>query len=393
MHEMRKESDFLGDFLIPEAVWYGIHTARALENFYISGQCMSDQPFFVQAFAYIKMACARANQTCGVLDADRAQAISRACGRILAGDFPDQFCTDLIQGGAGTSVNMNVNEVIANIALVESGFRKGNYDELHPINHVNCSQSTNDTYPTAIALTLYKKTEVLLEVLEDLRAAFVHKASEFKGVLKWVGHNYRMPCPRLGDALNTLAFMQAEAPHVYCIIVCIFECIKQTIMSSMRLIPGLFFSFLIVSCQPSEKKIAAVENKDPQVFQLDKYKEGQVWSLSSKPANDSASLTILKVELSEKGDTILHVRLDRVLVYNPDLKVEDFRSVAHLPFSIQAIDSSVNELRRVQKDLPEYLSGYEKWKSAYDRDQGGYWKISVPHVVQQMNALIRKNKK
>ena len=184
MHEMRKESDFLGDLLIPETVWYGIHTARALENFNISGQSMAAQPFFVQAFASIKKACARANQTCGVLDANRAQAICDACDRILAGEFPDQFCTDLIQGGAGTSVNMNINEVIANIALVQAGFRKGSYEELDPINHVNCSQSTNDTYPTAIALTVYKKTELLMEVLEDLRAEFVHKASEFKGVLK-----------------------------------------------------------------------------------------------------------------------------------------------------------------------------------------------------------------
>ena len=164
-------------------------------------------------------------------------------------------------------------------------------------------------------------------------------------------------------------------------------------MPSMRLIPGLFYAFLIVSCQPSEKKIPVLESQDSQGFQLEKYKEGQVWSLLSKPANDSASLTILKVELSEKGDTIVHVRLDRVLVYNPDLKIEDFRSVAHLPFSVQAIDSSVIEIRSVQKDLPEFLSGYERWKSAYNKDQGGYWKMSVPIVLQQMNALIRKNKK
>jgi len=182
--DYRTEHDFIGEKQIADNAYYGVQTLRALENFNITGIRMNTQPLFIKAFAYVKKASAMANRDCGVLDAALAQAIMDASDRILNSEFHDQFITDLIQGGAGTSVNMNANEVVANIALEAMGHKKGEYDFLHPNNHVNCSQSTNDTYPTAICLTLYKKTELLIVALEELKFAFAKKAEEFSGVLK-----------------------------------------------------------------------------------------------------------------------------------------------------------------------------------------------------------------
>src|SRR4051812_42800664 len=125
-----------------------------------------------------------ANRDCGVLDGKIAEAIIFACDRLLAGEFMDQFVTDMIQGGAGTSTNMNVNEVIANIGLEHLGHEKGQYDFLHPNNHVNCSQSTNDAYPTALRIALYQKLGLYVAALESLKAAFALKAAEFSNVLK-----------------------------------------------------------------------------------------------------------------------------------------------------------------------------------------------------------------
>lgn len=182
--DVRIEHDFLGEKEIPNHVYYGIQTLRALENFTITGITNKEEPLFIIAFACVKKAAALANLDCGVLDPKKAEAIIYACDRLIAGEFKDQFVTDLIQGGAGTSVNMNMNEVIANIGLEYLGHKKGEYQYLHPNNHVNCSQSTNDTYPTAIMLALYRKVDVYLEALETLRAAFLLKADEFKDVLK-----------------------------------------------------------------------------------------------------------------------------------------------------------------------------------------------------------------
>lgn len=180
----RIEHDFIGERHIPENAYYGVQTVRAFENFRISGITMSSEPLFIKAFAYVKKAAAMANRDCGVLEPKFAEAILFACDKLLAGEYEDQFITDLIQGGAGTSVNMNVNEVIANIGLEYLGHKKGEYEFLHPNNHVNCSQSTNDTYPTALRMALYRKTDHYLESLAKLMEAFSKKGHEFNTVLK-----------------------------------------------------------------------------------------------------------------------------------------------------------------------------------------------------------------
>ena len=145
----RVETDSLGSREVPADAYWGIHTARALENFPISQRPISVYPDLVTALALVKQAAARANVEIGVLDRTKAEAIERACVEIRGGALHDQFCVGVIQGGAGTSTNMNSNEVIANRALELLGHGKGEYEHLHPIDDVNRSQSTNDTYPTA----------------------------------------------------------------------------------------------------------------------------------------------------------------------------------------------------------------------------------------------------
>ncbi|PTX15365.1 aspartate ammonia-lyase [Pontibacter mucosus] len=184
MSEFRTEHDFLGEMEIPNEVYYGIQTARALDNFHITGIPISTEPLLIKAFGYVKKAAALANRDCGVLQPEIADAICKACDKLIAGEYLDQFVTDMIQGGAGTSVNMNANEVIANIALEILGHPKGDYQYVHPNNHVNFSQSTNDAYPTAFRLALYHKIENFIESLEALQAAFAQKGEEFKNVLK-----------------------------------------------------------------------------------------------------------------------------------------------------------------------------------------------------------------
>ncbi len=184
MDTHRIEHDFLGEKEIPNEVYYGIQTTRALENFHITGTPISKEPLFIKAFAYVKKAAALANHQCGVLSREVTDAIVYASDKLIAGEYLDQFVTDMIQGGAGTSVNMNVNEVIANVGLEHMGHAKGMYNILHPNNHVNCSQSTNDAYPTAFRLALYWKIQAFIESLEALQQSFAQKAAEFKEVLK-----------------------------------------------------------------------------------------------------------------------------------------------------------------------------------------------------------------
>ena len=180
----RVEHDFLGEKEIPRDVYYGIQTLRAIENFHITGIQMKSEPIFVQALGYVKKAAAQANADLGALDKGIADAIVKASDRLINGEFLDQFPTDLIQGGAGTSVNMNANEVIANVALEMMGKEKGNYDFCHPNNHVNCSQSTNDAYPTAFRIALINKLTAYSESLRELADSFFAKGEEFRQVLK-----------------------------------------------------------------------------------------------------------------------------------------------------------------------------------------------------------------
>jgi len=180
----RIEKDFLGEKELPDGAYYGVQTQRGKDNFHITGIPMSAEPCFVQAFGYAKKAAAMANRDLGVLDAKVAGAIIGACDRLIAGEFRDQFVTDFIQGGAGTSTNMNANEVIANIALESLGHRKGEYQFVNPNDHVNFGQSTNDMYPTAFRLALILRLERYMEALTALQEAFYAKAREFRGVLK-----------------------------------------------------------------------------------------------------------------------------------------------------------------------------------------------------------------
>jgi aspartate ammonia-lyase len=182
--ESRPEADSLGSVQIPANAYWGVHTARALQNFPISHRPISIYPDLVHALAIVKQAAARANRDINVLDPQKAQWIDAACQRIRAGEFHNQFVVDVIQGGAGTSTNMNTNEVIANIALEQQGHQKGAYDILHPLDDVNRSQSTNDTYPTALKLALCFAIERLLAEHEQLRAAFAAKGEEFIDVIK-----------------------------------------------------------------------------------------------------------------------------------------------------------------------------------------------------------------
>ena len=180
----RIEKDFLGEKQIPDDAYYGVQTLRGKENFHITGIPMSTEPYFVKAFGYVKKAAALANRDLGVLDAKIADAIAAACDRLIAGEMRDQFVTDFIQGGAGTSTNMNANEVIANLALEQLGHKKGEYQYVNPNDHVNFGQSTNDIYPTAFRLALILRLASYMEALARLQEAFFAKGKEFDRVLK-----------------------------------------------------------------------------------------------------------------------------------------------------------------------------------------------------------------
>jgi len=180
----RVEHDMLGDLELPADAWYGVQTQRALDNFSITGVPISHFPELVNALAMVKLAAARTNSELGLLDGQKAGAIEAACQAILDGHSHDQFVVDLIQGGAGTSTNMNANEVIANLALAQMGHSKGAYQYLHPNDDVNCSQSTNDAYPTAACLAIQFAAEPLVEQLKSLIAAFSEKGLQFSDVVK-----------------------------------------------------------------------------------------------------------------------------------------------------------------------------------------------------------------
>lgn len=180
----RIEKDLLGTREIPAESYYGVQTLRAAENFNLTGITLANYPKFVAALAMVKHAAATANNKLGCLSDEKCQAITNACNRIINGEFLDQFVVDMIQGGAGTSTNMNANEVIANVALESMGHQKGEYKYLHPNNDVNMAQSTNDAYPTAIRVGLLLSVERLTQSLDQLVASFNSKADAFDGILK-----------------------------------------------------------------------------------------------------------------------------------------------------------------------------------------------------------------
>ncbi|TSD40474.1 aspartate ammonia-lyase [Rhodococcus sp. KBS0724] len=182
--DTRFEHDFLGDITMPRYAYYGSHTARAMENFQITGTAISTFPTLIVSLALVKQAAAESNCALGLLKPDVADAIVTACERIRSGEFHDQFVVDTIQGGAGTSTNMNANEVIANLALESLGLPRGEYSTVHPLDHVNLGQSTNDVYPTAIKLALDDSMSILRAAITSLREGFAEKAVEFAEIVK-----------------------------------------------------------------------------------------------------------------------------------------------------------------------------------------------------------------
>lgn len=200
----RIENDLLGDLQVPENSYYGVQTQRAMDNFKISNERLSNYPSFIKALAYVKWAAAKTNIELGVLDKVIGEAIIAASQDVIEGKFDKEFPIDMIQGGAGTSTNMNINEVIANIALEKLGYKKGEYQYCSPNDHVNLSQSTNDAYPTSIKLALIYYNEELLGHLKNLIEAFRRKGKEF-------GHVIKMGRTQLQDAVPMTLGQEFEA--------------------------------------------------------------------------------------------------------------------------------------------------------------------------------------
>jgi aspartate ammonia-lyase len=180
----RTEHDLLGDKQVPAAAYYGVQTARALENFQLSGVAINHYPGFIEAWAIVKLAAARANTAAGAMKPERLAMIEKACKAVMDGKYHDQFQVDWYQGGAGTSTNMNANEVLANVGLELSGHKKGEYQFLEPHDDLNMSQSTNDSYPTAIKVALLLRNDKLIPELELLAASFRAKGNAYLRIVK-----------------------------------------------------------------------------------------------------------------------------------------------------------------------------------------------------------------
>lgn len=182
--EYRIEKDLLGERNVPADAYYGVQTLRGMENFQISGVAINHYPGFVEAWAIVKLAAAQANADVGAMKPEKLAAIEKACQAVLDGKYHDQFLVDWFQGGAGTSTNMNANEVLANIALELSGHKKGEYQFIDPHDDLNQSQSTNDSYPTAIKVALLMRNAKLMEELEKLASSFRAKGDAFLTIVK-----------------------------------------------------------------------------------------------------------------------------------------------------------------------------------------------------------------
>ncbi|HEX2640939.1 MAG TPA: aspartate ammonia-lyase [Pyrinomonadaceae bacterium] len=182
--KVRYEKDLLGEKAIPGDAYYGVQTARAIENFPISGVSINHYPGFVEAWAIVKLAAARANTDVGAMKKERLDMIEKACRALLEGKYQDQFKVDWYQGGAGTSTNMNANEVLANVALEMSGHKKGEYKFLDPHDDLNMSQSTNDSYPTALKVAFLLRNDRLIDELQKLAASFRRKGDAYIEIVK-----------------------------------------------------------------------------------------------------------------------------------------------------------------------------------------------------------------
>jgi aspartate ammonia-lyase len=211
MSATRLEHDLLGNYQVPIDAYWGVHTARAVDNFPISGVPIGHYRSLIRALAIVKQATAKANFELGEIDAEISDAISKACLEVADGKFDAEFVVDAIQGGAGTSTNMNANEVIANRAIEHLGGSKGDYSIVHPLNHVNKSQSTNDVYPTALKLALIIEISELLKAMAHLQDAFQAKADEFRDVIKMGRTQLQDAVPMtLGQEFATFSRMTME---------------------------------------------------------------------------------------------------------------------------------------------------------------------------------------
>jgi aspartate ammonia-lyase len=211
MSATRLEHDLLGDYQVPINAYWGVHTARAVDNFPISGVPIGHYRSLIRALAIVKQAAAQANFELGELSSEINDAISKACQEVADGKFDGEFVVDTIQGGAGTSTNMNANEVIANRAIEILGGSKGDYEIVHPLNDVNKSQSTNDVYPTALKLALILEINELLKAMAHLQGAFQGKADEFKDVIKMGRTQLQDAVPMtLGQEFATFSRMTME---------------------------------------------------------------------------------------------------------------------------------------------------------------------------------------
>lgn len=211
---MRKEHDFLGELEIPDNAYYGVQTMRAMENFQITGY--TADPLFIKALGMVKKAAALANMKIGLLDEKIGNAMVQACDDIISGKLNDQFPTDPIQGGAGTSFNMNTNEVICNRALEILGRPRGDYNYISPNNHANMSQSTNDVIPTSIRVCALMRAEQLIIALENLADSFDKKGEEFKDVLK-IGRTHLQDAVPITLGLEFKAFASSMRRRSSCI--------------------------------------------------------------------------------------------------------------------------------------------------------------------------------
>jgi aspartate ammonia-lyase len=206
--EFRTESDLLGEIQVPSDAYYGAQAARALENFQISGQYINDYPDFMKAWGMVKLACAQANTEAGKMPEDMLKLIEPACQELIDGNYLEQFKIDLYQGGAGTSTNMNANEVLANIALEKAGYQKGEYDKISPNDELNMSQSTNDTYPTSLKLTMLLHNDRLTEQLKLLSKSFRQLGHKYIDVVKMGRTEFQDAVPMtVGQEFHSFAAM------------------------------------------------------------------------------------------------------------------------------------------------------------------------------------------
>lgn len=206
--KFRTEIDLLGEVKVPFDAYYGPETTRAMDNFQISSRHISDFPDLIKALGMVKLAAARANTDAGKMSADMLNLIEPACRELIKGNYLDQFKLDLYQGGAGTSTNMNANEVLANIALEKAGYKKGEYNKISPHNHINMSQSTNDTYPTALKLTLLLYNDLIIKQFKLLAQSFRKLGDKYSQVVKMGRTEFQDAVPMtVGQEFHSFASM------------------------------------------------------------------------------------------------------------------------------------------------------------------------------------------